>query len=434
MDGAAGGSNWAQAFALLAQIEAPPPPPEPGSGKADHDHHGRDLLGQLGVGLATPCVTVRTAQPVTLSGRVRNVTGKGVLIDAIPGGAVRLTVENLRAYGGFPWQNSGRFLWTTNHHTLTVRNCTIENTTGIEVNGGVAGGQVLITRNRQLNVQGYIPAGQIVKIGNFVQFRTCTSPSIEVSWNEVWNEYNKSFPEDIISIYHTSNVKVLDNMLWGQCAIGNHPNASIGGITLDASDAGPPVNNCHVARNSMIEGGAISLWPNVGGGSNNLLEDNRIVAGLYLPNGQKKANGWAGLIVQPGGSTTALEGTWSGTGRRTGTASTSTCRGRLSRPTHRCPILWISAEKTRWQAKVAAAGVTIGARDPRRASHSVACQVADGEPHRRHEELVPQGQSCGVRKGNRIPPGWSSAHRSHVRYGDGTDARGGRSAGACGCA
>jgi hypothetical protein len=355
------GTSWAQGLALLAQIGKPTPPPDTWAGPITITSGGT-YTGSWESTNSVPCVTIKTAQPVILRGRVRNVTGQGVLIDAIPGGAVHLTVENLRAYGGYPWQNSNRFLWTSAHHTLIVRNCTIDNTTGIEVNGGVAGGQVLITRNRHLNVQGYIPAGQIVKIGNFVQFRTVKSPTVEVSWNEVFNEYNKSFPEDIISIYHTSGVKVLDNMLWGQYAIDNVPGASIGGITLDASDAGPPVSNCHVARNSMIDGGAISLWPNIGGGSDNLLEQNRIVASLYLPNGQKKANGWAGLIVQPGGQNNRTRGNvvgyWSKDGHRfdfhlPGASEQSNTS--LPEP------LDVPAERTRWDAKVAAAGITIGA-------------------------------------------------------------------------
>ena len=35
--------------------------------------------------------------------------------------------------------------------------------------------------------------------GNFVQLRVLTTTAIEVSWNEVVNEYNKSQGEDIIS-------------------------------------------------------------------------------------------------------------------------------------------------------------------------------------------------------------------------------------------
>ena len=312
---------------------------------------------------ATPAVTVRTPQPVTLVGRARNLTGQGVLVDAIPGGPVRLTVENFRAYGGDTWQTSNRFLWTTNHHTLIVRNCTIENTTGIEVNGGVAGGSVLITKNRHLNVKGYIPGGQIIKIGNFVQFRTVTSPTIEVSWNENVNEYNKSFPEDIVSIYHTSNVKVLDNFLFGQYAIDNVAGASIGGITLDASDAGPPVNNCLIARNQIVDGHGITLWPNIGGGSNNIIEENRVVADRYLPNGQQKNNGWVGILIKSGGSNNVARdnkvGYWTKDGGRTdyifeGGAVSS---NNTSLPE---PILE-QAEWVIWRKKLADNGITIGA-------------------------------------------------------------------------
>jgi len=253
---------------------------------------------------STPAVNILTSAPVTIKGWVRNLsaTSGQPLIDADFSGA-RVTVEDLYAYGGYPWQNSGRFLWTGNHHTLIVRQCRVQHTTGIEVGTGLAGqGQVLIARNYFDRIQGSAPAGVIQRVGNMVQFRTCITPDIEVSWNEVWNVYGESFQEDIVSVYHTSNVRVLNNFFFHQSEQNNTLNSSFGGITLDASDSGAPVNGCYVAGNHLIDGGSITLWPNAGGGSNNLIEGNRVIADRFLPSGVQKNNGFVGILIQAGGT------------------------------------------------------------------------------------------------------------------------------------
>jgi hypothetical protein len=239
---------------------------------------------------------------VTITGRVRNLAG-GTLIDAVGAGAVQVTVDHVFAYGGDTHQTSGRFFQAYDFKSVTIRNSTIENTRGIELTYGVAGSSVLITRNKHKNIQGYIDNQRgIVEVGNFVQFRVVRNATIEVSWNEIVNEYNKSYPEDIISIYHSSNANVHDNMLWHQSVPGNAYNTSSqGGITLDCSTPGPGCHRNVIARNQVVDGYGIVAHV-IHGGDDNLLVRNRIVSDGRLANGVRNGNGaGAPLTVLAGG-------------------------------------------------------------------------------------------------------------------------------------
>ena len=170
--------------------------------------------------------------------------------------------------------------------------------------GGAAGSSALITRTEQKNIQG----SGLSPLGNFVQFRAVQNATIDVSWNEIVNEYNRSDPEDIISLYHTSNAKVHDNMLWHQSTPGNSGGSSQGGITIDCSDvAVSPCSNNVIARNQVIDGMGIVTYVTLGG-SNNLLLDNRVVSDGKLSDGARVANGWIACRILPGGSNNRASG------------------------------------------------------------------------------------------------------------------------------
>ena len=239
-----------------------------------------------------------------ITGRVTNLAG-GPLIDAVGAGPVQVTLDRVFASGGDTYQTSGRFFQAENFKSITIRNSTIQNTRGIELSYGVAGSSVLITRNKHRNIKGNV----INPVGNFVQFRVVRNATIEVSWNEIVNEYDKSDPEDIISLYHTSNAKVHDNMLWHQSKPGNAYNTSSqGGITIDCSDPGPSCDNNEIARNQIVDGMGIVTFVTQGG-SNNLLLDNRIVGDQYLPNKAQKGNGaGAPLVIHAGGTNNHAHG------------------------------------------------------------------------------------------------------------------------------
>ncbi len=315
---------------------------------------------------STPAVRVATTSPVTITGRVRNLAG-GTLVDAVGAGAVQVTLDHVFAYGGDSYQTSGRFFQAENFKSVTIRNSTIENTRGIELTGGVAGSSVLVTRNKHKNIQG----NAVSPVGNFVQLRVVQNATIDVSWNEIVNEYNKSNPEDIISLYHTSNAKVHDNMLWHQSTPGNAYNTSSqGGITLDSSTAGPGCSNNEIARNQVVDGMGIVTYVTQGG-SNNRLLDNRIVNDGRLPNGGRNGNGWVAMRVLPGGSNNHAHGNVIGfinrygkrmDGQFDGTPEGDAAEHHNNRSLrHSITRATEQNEWTRWQKKLAVHRIRVGA-------------------------------------------------------------------------
>jgi hypothetical protein len=98
---------------------------------------------------STPAVTIATSQPVTIvNSIVRNLAG-GTLINAVPGGAAQVTIQNTQAYGGASYQSSGRFFVAENYKSVSIRNCSIENTLGIELDTGASGSTALRCRRRR---------------------------------------------------------------------------------------------------------------------------------------------------------------------------------------------------------------------------------------------------------------------------------------------
>jgi hypothetical protein len=314
---------------------------------------------------ATPAVTIATTAPVTITGQVRNLAG-GTLVDAVPGGAVTVTLDRVFALGGASYSTSGRFFQAYDFRSVVIRNSTIANTRGIELTYGESGSSVLITRNRHRNIQG----NGASPVGNFVQFREVQNATIEVSWNEIVNEYDRSNPEDVISLYHTSNAFVHDNMLWHQSTPGNPYNqSSQGGITLDCSTPGPGCHRNRIARNQVVDGMGIVTFVTYGG-NDNTLSDNRIVNDGILPNGARNGNGWLGLSVSPGGSNNHAHRNTIGYVSRLGVRKDATFdgapEGHAGEWSHnrriKGPIASRSERKewTRWKRKLAAHKIRVG--------------------------------------------------------------------------
>lgn len=258
-----------------------------------------------------PAIVIQTSQPVTISGYVRKLQGGGTIIDANPGGQVNVTIEDLYAYGPVAWQESPRFFWSENHKSLVFQNCTMVNTSGIEISYGAAASGLTLTRCRHTNIKGNATGGTVTKLGNFIQFRQTQTCDIQISWNEVVNEHNQSMPEDLISLYHASNAHIFDNMFWHQSALNNTSGSSQSGITIDASGglaAGPACSNNTIERNQVVDG--MGIYAAVqGGGNNNQLLDNRVVSNGYLPDGVTPVNnGYSGIDIPIGGTNNHAHG------------------------------------------------------------------------------------------------------------------------------
>lgn len=346
-----------------------------------------------------PCIFINTNQPVVIRNcAVTNLlrgTGSWALIEAAWGCGANVTIENVRAEGApLVWSGSSppvqfssigpRFISFENLvQSLTVRNCTIMNTRGIDVSLS-SNISMRVEKCRFINPtggrHGELPWGNAVQVRH-VQ-GTSANPVV-IQWNEILQEPGKAYPEDTISVYHSSYIHVLDNMLKHQSMPGNFYNTSSqGGITLDASDGGTPVlaNNL-VQRNQLVDGYGITTWPNTPGSNNNQVLDNRIVADRLMPDGvTNKGNGWGFPIgALAAGTNNHFHGNYINFIDRDGWRGTdySGSVGDVLYLFRFCPegaaaeaalntIITSgtpneAAEWTFWQNKLAASGITIGA-------------------------------------------------------------------------
>lgn len=359
-----------------AKGKPPPPPPPPPPGGMPLPTTGVISRGDIYQGTFTGELQIQTGEPVFLN-YCDLANPNGNLVTSQPGIGLNLTLDHCKGRGGATPQTSGRFVDAYgNVKLLHVKNCEVDFTRGIDcaVSDGV---DLLVTRNRHRNVQGLENDG---KAGNFIQVRVLEAKvGSEISWNEVLNEYGKSEPTDIISLYYCSNIGVLDNYLQHQSRVGNLTPSSQGGITVDLSDS-PGAARAHdvlIARNAVIDGYGIVLYMDTGGDRFDVLE-NRIIADRLLPNGQTKANGHGSpLTIRTGGtkcnaignvvgyidaggqyiSEAVLASYLSGAeGGGTAAAAKNTVL-----PQSEITAAAEQAEWTRWQQKLAAAGVTVGA-------------------------------------------------------------------------
>lgn len=340
---------------LVAVVEPPPPPP---SGQPI-PISGIISAGGTYTGNYTGTVQINTGSPVTLSGPTLTNLGNGHLISCAAGIGVQLTVERVWGFGGM-----GRFLVAENFRSVVIRNCTVEKTRGIELQWGLPGSSVAINRNQFKNIQG----SGTSPVGNFVQFRECQNPAIEVSWNEILNEYNKSGPEDLISLYKSSHSRIFDNFFRGQYTQNNSPVSSQNGITLEGGDIQAWDNI--ISRNQLISTmGGIGFF---GGSHDNLAEDNRVVRAGLLPDGvTRMAAGWSGNWIAPGGANNHQHGNVVGFVNRDGNrmdydfpGAPEGHAGEVAKNTSLPNPVTPATEQNEWdiwQQKLVAAGVVIGA-------------------------------------------------------------------------
>jgi len=365
-------SEWGKALlarseglTLLGQV-APPPPPPPSppvswqgpitiDAAAITANGGPNFSGYFeSTSASTPAVTIATSQAVTLTGGVRNLVGGRCIYVAVS--AAKVTIDHCFIYGGPTVSTSHRWFEAVNYQSIVIRNCTILYTRGIQLEAGIPGSTVLLTRNRHTNIQGN---GKNPP-GNFVQFREAANPAIEISWNEIINEPVVSNPEDLISLYHSSNATIHDNYFQGQYDPDNDANSQ-NTITMEAG-----ADNHNIYSNQLVACRSIGVF----NGNNNSVHDNRNISCGTLPDGVTQLGYWSQPWFVAGGyannhyhnniSAYANQGAY-----RYGDLS-GCFEGDLGERANNTYILaptrqMETDERTLWQQKLAAAGVTVGA-------------------------------------------------------------------------
>ena len=254
----------------------------------------------------TPCIRIETQEAVTLRGCL--LVGPGDLIQANASGAC-LTIVNCRGYGLLPTRDQtrrGRFLEASSARSVRVEHNYFEQTTGINIyqwSGDGSPAQTLTVRYNQCrNLDGRLRDGG-EEFANFLGLNGVFGlANIEVAWNEVINEPDKSLVADNINIFNSSGTRrsparLHDNYIQGAYpypATGEHYAGS--GITLDSDD------KLHSAltttafvrgyRNQLVSTCAAL---NIAAGHDNIFFDNRIVTSGLLPNGSRLRANYAAL-------------------------------------------------------------------------------------------------------------------------------------------
>jgi hypothetical protein len=365
-----------QKMDVVAPLESviyptPTDPPDPPAG----DLPAIISAGGIYSGTRTGSVQIRTDQPVTIrDSAITNTTtpvsgnrGAAYLIDAIHPGA-HLTVERTKFVGGF-----GQAIVASGYRYLHVQNCEVEKTWGLRLNSCQDGATARILQNKFLNMQRHAPTdGNGWGWTHAIQFADSAHRHsvCEVGWNQFENRYGESWCEDVISFYKTGKGHVYDNGIRGAYPTpGFTGNYSGGGIMAGDYGGGDTL----VERNIVV--GALNYCFGILGGSgsriinNKGVNDGRTDAGVWIPqiSGnlgiQIFASSNAGSFtnnVADGNSIGALKENGSDASAWLGNPGNGNDirNTQIIRPVNK------AMEDTVWQewlAKVAAAGIVIGA-------------------------------------------------------------------------
>ncbi len=211
---------------------------------------------------------------------VTNLAG-GKLIDAAANVQTDVTLTRVRGFGG-----TGRFFEAEGFKSVRIQNCTIDKTGGIRLSVPVAGATVIVTRNKQRNVQ-RDPGGDYRQ---FLQFNQVTTASVDVSWNEIINVFGESSVEDVISMYRSAHAKVHDNYIQG-----GYPTTLAGEYTGGAISIETGSYDNEVYNNTVVDSinGAIGITS----GHDNYVHGNKVVSDGRLNGGPLFAAANVGLIV-----------------------------------------------------------------------------------------------------------------------------------------
>ena len=222
-----------------------------------------------------------TREPVTISdSTVTNLAG-GDLIATNPWVLADVTLTRVTGHGG-----TGRFFTTRGFKAVTIRNCTIDRTGGIYLVQAATGGSIVVTRNKQRNVQGALGAHR-----HFLQLHDVTSvATVDVSWNEIVNVFGQSSVEDVISIYDSAHVSVHDNYIKGAYPIASGGGYSGSGIMIEEDSY-----DNEIFDNQVVD--TTNAGIGIAGGHDNHVHGNTVLSDGKLDNGTPLAAANVGIYV-----------------------------------------------------------------------------------------------------------------------------------------
>ncbi|WP_400191526.1 hypothetical protein [Hymenobacter sp. B81] len=253
-----------------------------------------------------PCVRIVTTEPVTLLGC--RLEGAGTLIEATQGGA-QLIIRDCRAYGLRPSlgdKRPGRFLEVNSARSVRIENNYLEQTGGIAIylwgGNGSATQTLTVLRNVAKNIDGRHPDGGQT-YSNFLGLNGVRGvANMEVAWNQVVNEPDKSLVEDNINFYNSSGTaaspaRVHDNYVYGAFPYpATAAKYSGSGMTTDGDGASALTTTAYVEAyyNQFV---ATCAAMNIAAGHHNYFHHNRMVTSGLLPGGARLTANYAAAAI-----------------------------------------------------------------------------------------------------------------------------------------
>lgn len=207
-----------------------------------------------------PVITIRTTQPVTIDRCT--LTGRGPLIVTDISHA-KLVVRNTLGVGLNPniaGKCAGRFLDAEAFDSVVVEHCELDQTAGIylrDFKGDASGASptVSILANRAKNIDGrrsdgsngYLPFNlktdhhtdkSVAGFSDrqFVQLDRVHAPRMQINWNYVTNEPDKSRVEDNINIYNSGGTANSPLLIEHNCVNGAYTVAPAKGTSVHNSE------------------------------------------------------------------------------------------------------------------------------------------------------------------------------------------------------
>ncbi len=354
-----------------------------------------------------PAVIINTTQPVTIVNS--SIRSRGTLIATYVDHA-NVTIENTNGYALNPdvaGKTPGRFLDAENYDSVTVQNCYMEGTSGIELDTYAgdhsAHDTVKILHNSAMNIDGRYSDGHegflnynlrtnlstgLTEQGyddtQFVQVAKAYGlAGVEIAWNEVINQPGNSRVEDNISIYRTngtaaSPILIHDNYIQGAYNVAPWQTDSSdstysydwsysgGGIMLGDGGSKSLATACGYVKayNNQVVG-TTNYGIAVTAGHDMEIYNNRVISSGLLPDGRVDTQQNVGIAIWDSNGDGAatffnnvghdnVVGWNNGTGRNdwwTPTAASWTNNTSLSGP---ITLATEATELTIWRAKLAA--------------------------------------------------------------------------------
>ncbi len=267
----------------------------------------------------TPAVVIETSDPVVLEDC--QIRSRSALIRVTRPGA-KVTVRNCHAVALNPESHGiahGRFLTASKPDSIVIERNLIEDSAGIQIDGaGMPSRRISIRFNRVRNIvgklsngmKGYIESGQYSDRNStvqvqFVRLNRVLSSAVEIAWNEVINDPDRSRVEDNVAIVNSRGggsstpIRIHNNFIRGGFPFPSWLSSySGGGIVIDGSGQKESELSAYVqiTDNQIISTSNYGIG--ISSGYETLVTRNRVLGANRLTPGVRTPSANVGIYVR----------------------------------------------------------------------------------------------------------------------------------------